>query len=86
MPAALAQPGLRGRASILMDGVLVGTVDTYAPVNTNWIVVFDRTMTAGTHTLTIANQGTPDRPRIDVTRSSRTEHLVGSGLGVGDRI
>jgi len=56
----------RGRASIRIDGAWFMNVDTFASVNTNRVVVFQRRMPAGTHTLTILNQATPGRPRIDV--------------------
>lgn len=56
----------RGRASIRIDGMWLTNVDTFAPVNTNRVVVFQRMMPEGTHTLTIVNQATPGRPRIDV--------------------
>ena len=57
-------PG-RGRASIRIDGTWLTNIDTFAAVNTNRVVVFRR-MPAGTHTLTIVNQATPGRPRIDL--------------------
>ena len=58
-------PG-RGRASIRVDGVWLANIDTFAAVNTNRVVVFQRMMPAGTHTLTIVNLATPGRPRIDL--------------------
>jgi hypothetical protein len=58
-------PG-RGRASIRIDGNWLMDIDTYAPVNTNRVVVFERMMSAGTHTLTIVNHATPGRSRIDL--------------------
>lgn len=58
-------PG-RGKASIRIDGTFLTTIDTFAAVNTNRVVVFQRMMPAGTHTLTIVNQATPGRPRIDL--------------------
>lgn len=58
-------PG-RGVASIRLDGRWLMDIDTFAPVNTNRVVVFQRMMTAGTHTLTILNHGTSGRPRIDL--------------------
>ena len=41
------------------------TVDTFASVNTNRIVVSAQGLTAGVHTIAIVNQGTSGRPRID---------------------
>ena len=58
-------PG-RGKAGIRVDGKWVMTVDTFASVNTNRIVVFAQGMTAGVHTIAIVNQGTSSRPRIDL--------------------
>ena len=58
-------PG-RGLASIRIDGKWLMNVDTFAPINTNRVVVFARAMTAGVHTLVIVNHGTPGRPRIDL--------------------
>jgi hypothetical protein len=56
----------RGRASIRIDGVFLANIDTFAAVNTNRVVVFQRMMPAGTHTVTIVNQATAGRPRIDL--------------------
>jgi hypothetical protein len=58
-------PG-RGAASIRIDGSWVTNVDTYAASNTNRVVVFQRRMSAGTHTISIVNHATPGRPRIDL--------------------
>jgi hypothetical protein len=58
-------PG-RGSAAILVDDVLVGTVDTNAVSNDNRRVVFDHAMSAGSHTLTIVNLATAGHPRIDI--------------------
>ncbi len=58
-------PG-RGRAAIRVDGIVVSTIDTFASVNTNRVVVFERMMSAGTHTVSITNLATAGRPRIDL--------------------
>jgi hypothetical protein len=59
-------PG-RGRARILVDGVLRATVDTYAAVNKNRVVVWDSgPLSAGTHHIRVVNLATPGHPRIDV--------------------
>ena len=58
-------PG-RGAFDVLLDGRRVATVDTYAATNTNRVVVLDRWMRAGTHTLTLVNAGTTGRPRVDL--------------------
>lgn len=63
---AMAKGPGRGRAAIRVDGVFVETIDTFATANTNRVVVFERMMTAGTHTVTITNYATPGRPRIDL--------------------
>lgn len=62
----MAEGPSRGKASIRLDGKWLMTVDTFAPVNTNRVVVFARRMTAGVHTLAVLNQATPGRPRINV--------------------
>jgi hypothetical protein len=58
-------PG-RGKASIRLDGNWLMNIETFASVNTNRVVVFQRGMTAGVHTIAIVNQATPGRPRIDL--------------------
>ena len=58
-------PG-RGKAAVYVDGVKVATVDTNARVNTNRVIVFDRWMTAGTHTVKVVNLATAGHPRIDL--------------------
>lgn len=58
-------PG-RGIASIRLDGRWIANVDTFAAANTNRVVVFQRELTAGSHTLSIVNQATAGRPRIDL--------------------
>ncbi len=58
-------PG-HGAFSIRIDGKWFMNIDTFAPINTNRVVVFTRAMTAGIHTMAIVNHGTPARPRIDL--------------------
>ena len=58
-------PG-RGVASIRIDGKWLMNVDTFAPTNTNRVVVFAMGMSAGSHTVAIVNHGTPGRHRIDL--------------------
>ena len=58
-------PG-HGKAAVYVDGVKVATVDTNARVNTNRVIVFDRWMTAGTHTVKVVNLATAGHPRIDL--------------------
>jgi hypothetical protein len=56
----------RGRAAILLDGKQVAVVDTFAQVNTNRVVMFERRMPVGVHKLTIENLASSERPRIDL--------------------
>jgi hypothetical protein len=62
----MSQGPTRGSADIYVDDVKVTTVNTLALENSNRIIVFDRKMTAGTHTLRVVNRGTFGHPRIDV--------------------
>jgi hypothetical protein len=71
-------PG-RGAASIRIDGQWLMNIDTYAPINTNRVVVFARTMSAGIHTVAIVNHGTRGRPRVDLDAV-----LVGRSLAGGN--
>lgn len=56
----------RGEAAILVDGERVSTVDTAASVGASRVVVYQRKMQPGEHTLTIRNLATPGRSRIDL--------------------
>ncbi len=59
-------PG-RGRAGVYVDGELVRNVDTFAAGgNVNRIVVFDRALSAGDHTIRLVNRATAGHPRIDL--------------------
>ena len=55
-----------GRAAILLDGKQIAVVDTFAQVNTNRVVMFQRRMPPGQHKLVIQNLASSERPRIDV--------------------
>jgi hypothetical protein len=55
-----------GRARILLDGVRVRTIDTHAGADTDRIVVWQRGMSAGTHTIKVTNLATSGRPEIEV--------------------
>jgi hypothetical protein len=55
-----------GVAAIRLDDKLITTIDTYAPTETNRVVVFEHVMPAGTHTLMVVNRVTSGRPRIDL--------------------
>jgi len=48
----------RGQARVLLDGVVVGTFDGYAPFTTRQAVVFSIDLPAGTHTVGVAPTGT----------------------------
>ena len=54
-----------GTLGIRIDDKWVKTVDTFAPVETDRVVVFTRMMSAGEHTVTLVNHATPGRSRID---------------------
>jgi hypothetical protein len=57
----------RGRASVYVDGVLVGTVDLYATTVQPARLVFVRSWTSvGTHSVTVRVSGTTGRPRVEV--------------------
>lgn len=57
----------RGRFTLLIDGVNRGTVDTYSSTPLHRVVVWSgRVSSAGHHVVTLVNQATPGRPRIDL--------------------
>ncbi len=56
----------RGKAKILVDGVLRTTIDTYAATATHRSVVWAGTLTRARHTVSVVNSATPGRSRIDV--------------------
>lgn len=63
----MAKGPARGVASILVDGVPSKTVDTYAPANTNRIVVWTYAFSgSANHTIRVVNLATPGRARIDI--------------------
>ncbi len=62
----MAKGPARGAVDVLVNGRRVRTVDTYAAANENRVVVFDRWMPAGTHTVTLVNAGTAGRSRVDL--------------------
>jgi hypothetical protein len=63
----MAKGPARGKASIYFDGVYVKTIDTYARVNTNRVVMWDKALTgSANHTIKVVNLATSGRPRIDV--------------------
>lgn len=66
MAIVMAKGPARGSAAIYVDGVRRRTVDTYAPANTNRVVVFEQAMPAGRHVVKVVNLATAGHPRIDV--------------------
>jgi hypothetical protein len=56
----------RGKAQILVDGVLRATPDTYSAKTQHRSIVWISTAAAGVHTVTVRNVATSGRPRIDV--------------------
>jgi hypothetical protein len=63
----MAKGPSRGRAAIYFDNTYVKTVDTYADVNTNRVVMWDKGLTGTTnHTIKVVNLATSGRPRIDI--------------------
>jgi hypothetical protein len=63
----MAKGPARGKASIYFDGVYVKTIDTYATVNTNRVVMWDKALTgSANHTIKVVNLATSGRPRIDI--------------------
>ena len=63
----MAKGPARGKAAIYYDGRYVTTVDTYASVNTNRVVMWGKSLN-GTrnHTIKVVNLATSGRPRIDI--------------------
>ncbi len=63
----MAKGPARGKAAIYYDGAYVTTVDTYAPVNTNRVVMWDKGLHGtANHTIKVVNLATTGRSRIDV--------------------
>lgn len=63
----MAKGPARGKAAIYFDGSYVKTIDTYAGVNTNRVVMWNKKITdSRDHTIKVVNRATPGRPRIDV--------------------
>jgi hypothetical protein len=56
----------RGKAKVLVDGVLRRTIDTHAATPTHRSVVWVATLSRARHTVSVVNVATPGRPRIDV--------------------
>jgi hypothetical protein len=62
----MAQGPDRGVAAVFVDDVKVGRVNTNAPTKANGTVVWRRTLTPGSHTVTVVNRATEGSPRIDI--------------------
>ena len=62
----MAQGPSRGSADVYVDGKKVATVNTYSATNQNRVIVFDRWMSEGTHTIKVVNLATSGHPRIDL--------------------
>lgn len=58
-------PG-RGQADVFVDGVRTATINTYAAANANRVIVYDKWMPAGVHTVRVVNRATAGHPRIDL--------------------
>ena len=62
----MAKGPSRGSAIVYVDGVRKATVNTYATAVKNRVVVYDKWMPAGTHTVKVVNLATSGHPRIDL--------------------
>ena len=56
----------RGRFTVYVDGALHSTVDTYAATAQNRVIVWEKALGKGTHTVEVVNEATAGRPRIDL--------------------
>jgi hypothetical protein len=56
----------RGVANISVDGGTASAVNTYAAAATHRVVVWQKVLTPGTHTIKVTNAGTAGRSRVDV--------------------
>jgi hypothetical protein len=56
----------RGAASIRVDGKAVATVNTNSSTTRNRVVVWQKSLPAGVHRITVVNLATPGHPRIDI--------------------
>ena len=56
----------RGSAKVYIDGTLKATVSTYAASAHSRVIVFERSIRAGTHRIKVVNMATPGHPRIDL--------------------
>ena len=56
----------RGKVNISVDGGTPAVVDTYAASAVHRVIVWQKFVSGGTHTLKLTNAGTAGRPRIDI--------------------
>jgi len=68
----------RGTANISVDGGTATAVNTQASTPTHRVVVWQKTLSVGTHTVKVANAGTAGHSRVDVDGVLLTN---GQGLG-----
>lgn len=62
----MAKGPSRGSADVYVDGVKVATVNTYSTTVQNRVIVYDRWMAEGTHTVKVVNLATSGHGRIDL--------------------
>ena len=56
----------RGRMNVSVDGGTATSVDTYASTATHRVIVWQKALGAGSHTIKITNAGTTGRSRVDI--------------------
>jgi hypothetical protein len=56
----------RGSASVVVDGKAVATVNTHSVTTVNRVVVWQKWMPAGIHSIKVVNLATPGHPRVDI--------------------
>lgn len=56
----------RGKFKVYVDGALHSTVDTYSATTKNRVIVWEKALGKGTHTVKLVNEATAGRPRIDL--------------------
>lgn len=80
VPVALAMERApdRGKADVLIDGARVATIDTYASTKIHRSLVWVGRVPLGTHTVSVVNQATSGRARIDVDALA-----ISPGTGTG---
>jgi hypothetical protein len=62
----MAKGPARGKAAVYFDGAYQKTVDTYATANKNRVVMWERSLPPGAHTVKVVNLATSGRARVDV--------------------